>query len=624
MRTISTGTLCAMIIASLLMASAASVSGLEDDVNPGWGVATLVETDNTGGASDPQVAVDGSGNAIAVWYQFDGTRDNIWSSRYVIGTGWGAATLIETDNSGDASNPQVAVDGSGDAIAVWQQDDGLRYNIWSNRYVVGTGWGAAALIETDNSGGASNPQVAVDGSGDAIAAWCQYDGTRTNICSNRYVVGIGWETAKLLETDNSGSAYLPQVAIDGSGNATAVWYQSDGTRYNVCSNRYVVGTGWGIAALIEIDNTGGVSSPQVAVDGSGNAIAVWYQSDGTRNNICSNRYVVGTGWGIATLIETDNSGSAVYPQVAVDGSGDAIAVWYQSDGTRNNIWSSRYVVGTGWGIATLIETDNLGDAARPQVAVDGSGNATAVWHQFDGALYNVWSSRYVVGIGWETAKLLETDNSGGAAYPQVAVDGSGNAIAVWYQWDGTRSDIWSNRYVKPDTIPPPLSLDSPSDGLTTETVTVTVSGTTEPGVTLSINGILVAVESAGSFSCTIALVEGVNTITATATDASDNSATVSVSVTYTNHVPALEEELNDAIDELNTIQDDLNAVEDELSGTSDDLNDVRSQNLMLMALLAVFAVLFVVMLVMFFSLRKKIADMGGKAVEEETPPPPQG
>ena len=119
MRAISTYTLCAAIIGSLLLASAASVSGLEDDVNSGWGVATLVEIDNTGDASNPQVAVDGSGDAIAVWYQDDGTRDNIWSNRYVVGTGWGEATLIETDDSGDDYSPQVAVDSSGKAIAVW-------------------------------------------------------------------------------------------------------------------------------------------------------------------------------------------------------------------------------------------------------------------------------------------------------------------------------------------------------------------------------------------------------------------------------------------------------------------------------------------------------------------------
>jgi hypothetical protein len=40
----------------------------------------------------------------------------------------------------------------------------------------------------------------------------------------------------------------------------------------------------------------------------------------------------------------------------------------------------------------------------------------------------------------------ETDNAGGAFGHQIAFDASGNALAVWHQFDGTRSNIWANRY----------------------------------------------------------------------------------------------------------------------------------------------------------------------------------
>lgn len=44
---------------------------------------------------------------------------------------------------------------------------------------------------------------------------------------------------------------------------------------------------------------------------------------------------------------------------------------------------------------------------------------------------------------WGTAQLIETD-SGFALFAQVGVDGSGNAVAVWWQRDGARSNIWAN------------------------------------------------------------------------------------------------------------------------------------------------------------------------------------
>jgi len=84
--------------------------------------------------------MDANGNAMVAWSQSDGTRTNAWASRYVAGTGWGTATLIETDNAGDVSIPSIALNASGHAAAVWHQSDGARTNIWANHYSAGTGW----------------------------------------------------------------------------------------------------------------------------------------------------------------------------------------------------------------------------------------------------------------------------------------------------------------------------------------------------------------------------------------------------------------------------------------------------------------------------------------------------
>jgi len=54
---------------------------------------------------------------------------NIWANRFTPAAGWGVAEPIETDNAGDAFEPQVALDPNGDAMAVWEQSDGTRVNI---------------------------------------------------------------------------------------------------------------------------------------------------------------------------------------------------------------------------------------------------------------------------------------------------------------------------------------------------------------------------------------------------------------------------------------------------------------------------------------------------------------
>jgi predicted RNase H-like nuclease (RuvC/YqgF family) len=314
-----------------------------------WGTATLIESDSSGDASNAEIAMDASGNAVVVWYNFINARNmnDIWSNRYNASTGlWGTAELIETDDTGNAYGAQVAMDVSGNAVAVWSQKIGTRYNICSNRYNAATGlWGTAVLIETDDSGDANNASVAIDSSGNAVAVWTQSNGTTNNIWSNRYTATTGlWGTAVLIETDNTGGAYNPQVAMNASGNAVAVWNQSDGTINNIWSNRYIASTGlWGTAVLIETDNTGYAGEARVAVDVTGNAMAVWRQSDGTRENIWANRYTASTGlWGTATLVETDNSGYASHARVAMDATGKALVVWQQYAVTIMNVMSNTF------------------------------------------------------------------------------------------------------------------------------------------------------------------------------------------------------------------------------------------------------------------------------------------
>ena len=405
-----------------------------------WGAAGAIETDDAANAFYSQIGVDGSGNTIAVWHQSDGVRDNIWANRYTAAAGWGTAVLIETDNAGGATYPQIAVAPSGTAVAVWSQSDGTRVNVWANRYIAGSGWGTAVLVESDNTGHAINPKVALDPAGNAVAVWQQFDGAVYNLWASRAPAGSGWTAPVLLESDGNGVS-VPQLAIDSAGNALAMWPQHDGTRNNVWASRYVPASGWGPAILVETDNTGSQGLIDVAFDASGNAIAVWNQVVGTRYDVWANRYVAGSGWGTATLLKTDGGP----PQVAVDSSGNAVAVWRQVDGAQYHVWACRFVAGSGWTAGAAIRS-NAGVSIVPRVSMSGPGDAIVVWHQSDGTRDNIWASRSAGGSAWGGAVQIESNNLGPAESPEVAVDPVGNAIVVWRQSSGSRYDIWSNSF----------------------------------------------------------------------------------------------------------------------------------------------------------------------------------
>jgi len=369
--------------------------------------------------------------------------------------GWGTPVLIETNN-GTALFPQVAMDSNGNAIAVWMQTDVVtgRTNIWANRYVAETGWDVAQLLETDDTGDAALPRIAVDPvSESGLAVWQQSDGTRTIIMANHFdAASSAWGVAQSIETvtGSTGDAVTPQVAMNSAGNGIAVWRQFEGTQYHIMANTYTAGVGWGTAQAIE-SNAGDAIAPQVALDSGGNAIAVWRQADGAQINVWVNRYAAGA-WGatpqsfVPTDTVTTDTGDAAAPQVAVDPDGDGIVVWQQQQtpttstvNPPNDVWATHYsAASSSWDpTPRLLETAS-GNAINPRIAMDDTGNGLAVWQQTDGARYNIWASRYAAGTGWATAQLIETDDTGNALVPQIAVNQAGNGIATWEQVSGDR------------------------------------------------------------------------------------------------------------------------------------------------------------------------------------------
>lgn len=101
---------------------------------------------------------------------------------------------------------------------------------------------------------------------------------------------------------------------------------------------------------------------------------------------------------------------------------------------------------------------------------------------------------------------------------------------------------------KIDTVPPTLSISTPAENLVTNQASCTVSGTTNDvtsspcTVTVKLNSgaaEAVTVQSNGSFSKTLTLTEGQNTITVVSTDSAGKSTTVTRTVTLNTHAPVI-------------------------------------------------------------------------------------
>lgn len=412
-----------------------------------WKGAKLLETKN-GDAHNPEIKFDDDGNAFVVWEQEDnGGISSIYANRYNSKKGWGGAVLLENSN-GRAFYPKIDTNHNGNAFVVWQQKNPGFFSIYSNRYVSGSGWKQAVLVE-QKSEDALDPKIAFISYGEAMAVWSQHDKNGNSyINANHYYLGSGWDKPVLLNANSGNHSYQSKIAADSSGNAIAVWIQG----YSLYASRYTDSSGW--SPIFSLENSNGdVEDIQIASDNDGNAFVIWNQRKQSHygtTSIYVNRYSVGSGWSGAILLENSDK-NAYNPQIAFDSDGNAIAVWKQYDKNGNcGIYASNYTLGDGWSKAVLIKGSNKG-ASNPHIALDNKGNAIAVWQQKDSSNHwSIYASRYVAGSGWGKITLLE-NGDGDAKNPKIDIDNNGNAIVVWEQTDSNGHwSIYANCLEKRD------------------------------------------------------------------------------------------------------------------------------------------------------------------------------
>ncbi|HST26141.1 MAG TPA: PKD domain-containing protein [Gaiellaceae bacterium] len=180
----------------------------------------------------PRVVVEGTGGATAVWSRTTGRRTSIEMATRRPGTSlWlPVKRLFPTGPGGFL--PQIAVDGRGDGVLLWltagQAGDAL---VTATRRPGGR-W-SPPLPLPSGVVGASNPEVALDAQGDAVAVWTQQvGGTQRVLGANLPVGGSSWSTPRAL-SKLGGDATTPQVALDGAGDGAATWARSEGGTFVV-------------------------------------------------------------------------------------------------------------------------------------------------------------------------------------------------------------------------------------------------------------------------------------------------------------------------------------------------------------------------------------------------------
>ncbi len=442
------------------LASAAATLTVTAPAGKAWGAAVQLSSGVLGAdAGYPQVAMDSSGNAIAVWQEEDAAilRNAVWGMRYPAGGTWAGRTTIDF-LVGNAVRPQIAMTPNGEAVAAFPQsisNGGGIVNLISNRY--SGGWGTPAAVDdaTDMTN-ADSPQLALAPNGAATAVYSQSDGVSPRSWANQSSAAGLWGTPAII--DGAGPTFNAEVAVAANGHAVATWVQQTGafTRALLASRN--VGGGWSAPTLVSADTTPMDTGMRVAADANGNTMAVWSQRQVSGlYAVRAARLDAATGtWGAAVTLNGNPTRDAYRPQLGVDSNGNVLVVWYEP---ISGVQSNRYTAATAsWGGSVAVQPIADIRGVLPRVGVDALGNAVAVWSQpsvANASRTEVWGAHFDGAAGsWAVPLKLMTDT---AAYwpligtnfePAVAVNASGEAVVVWYQQtDAPATEaIWARVY----------------------------------------------------------------------------------------------------------------------------------------------------------------------------------
>ena len=402
------------------------------------------------GGGGPQVAFDGSENTYVTFGSYNGSDNDIVTVKYdsdgSVVSGWPQVY----DGGSSEYDPQIAVDGSGNAIVTFNSDNGSNTDIVTVKYGPdGTPlWPSPPVYNGGYSDFSSH--MVLDGSGNTYVTIESYNG------SNFYIVTVkyGPDGTPLWPSPPvyNGGVYdrQPKIAVDGSGNAyvTFMSQKSGGFEdYDIITIKYdssgSVVSGWPQV----YDGGSKESGPQIVLDGFGNVYVTFDSYTSSNSDIVTVKYGPdGTSlWGSPVIY--DGGDRDYSPRIALDSSGNLYVTfeWYFSGnyGIATVKYDSSGSVISRWPMSY----DN---SSYPKIAVDDFGN-----------VYVNFLSGYSGGDQITTIKYGPNGMSLWASPPvydrgsyeysnNIVVDGSGTAYVTFQSWGGSDYDIVTIKYASYD------------------------------------------------------------------------------------------------------------------------------------------------------------------------------
>jgi S-layer homology domain len=372
----------------------------------------------------PDVAVDATGRALAVWSSVGGdagTKPGVFG-RLVdsIGRFTGPQFTIA---AGVAYEPSVAVTPSG-FVVVWSTDSTLDDSggVKGRRIdVAGNPLGPEFAVNARADGLQYAPSVAASESGSFVVAWVSYDGAGPKVLGRRFDAGGGHLGREIQVNTAPPFNALPAMALAGDGSFVVAWTSG----YDVRGRRFTAaGVAVGVEFTVNSSTAYGLYSVSAVSDKSGNFTVLWEAGPVGGLDVFGRRYTAsGAPRGAEFPVNTEAKGDQLLPDVAIDVTGNLFAAWIGQD------QSSQFQV-FGQRLGGLVASEMaVEDGGNDIVEVADSFTLVTTWRNVNGTA-QTFDGR---ATGVAVPAGLDVELSPDAAYGTVPDGSAGNCSGLCFE-----------------------------------------------------------------------------------------------------------------------------------------------------------------------------------------------
>jgi serine protease len=304
--------------------------------------------------------------------------------------------------------------------------------------------------------------VAIDDAGDFVIARVGPDGTGNSVFLTVFN-NAGSILVPEFRANNTiaGQKGNPHLAMSRSGEIAVTWTQIPASGpYSVYVRRFHLnGTPLGNEFMASDPAVGNNASMGIACDSVGNFVATWlaFPTIGVGWNIYARRFNSNmTPQGVPFLVNSYTPDNQAGNAIAMNDSGSFVIVWesrgQETPGSLDfGIYGRRFATMNSVGTEFHVNSQTAGAQRLATVGMAADGSFTVAWQsQPDNSNSSQVYAREFDPNGVPRASefLVSTgSNSVSSGQPYISMDPTGNALIIWWQYDGTQNDVYAQRYL---------------------------------------------------------------------------------------------------------------------------------------------------------------------------------